>query len=62
MGATGQPTSTAGTHTTTEKEAAVCGQEYFTKLEDRPQVVEQKTYTKEHKPVEKVLTMSAMVN
>jgi hypothetical protein len=34
-------------------EAAVCGQEYFTKTEDRPIVKERVTYIKEHRPVEK---------
>lgn len=34
-------------------EGAVCGQEYFTKTEDRPVVHEQVSYYKEHRPVEK---------
>eukprot|EP00887_Chlorella_sp_A99_P004647 scaffold4.g4647.t1 len=36
-----------------EAEAAVCGQEYFTKTEDRPVVRERVEYIKEHRPVEK---------
>jgi hypothetical protein len=32
---------------------AVCGQEFFTKVEDRPIVKERVTYIKEHRPVEK---------
>lgn len=32
---------------------AVCGQEYFTKTEDRPIVSERVEYIKEHRPVEK---------
>jgi hypothetical protein len=34
-------------------EAAVCGQEYYTKTEDRPIVKERVEYIKEHRPVEK---------
>ena len=42
--------ATAATPTTGE--AGVCGQEYFTKTEDRPVVREQVTMVKEHRPVE----------
>lgn len=34
-------------------EEAVCGQEHYTKVEDRPRVIERKEYIKEHHPVEK---------
>ena len=56
--ATTTATHTTGTHATTgtrttETEGPVCGQEFFTKVEDRPQVVETRTYIKEHRPVEK---------
>jgi hypothetical protein len=34
-------------------EPAVCGQEYFTKVEDRPIIKERVIYVQEHRPVEK---------
>lgn len=53
-----QPAATTTTTTTTAAvpasgTEAVCGQEYFTKTEDRPVVRERVTYLKEHRPVEK---------
>ncbi|KAL4523199.1 hypothetical protein Ndes2526A_g07899 [Nannochloris sp. 'desiccata'] len=44
---------TTGATTTTTGEAATCGKESFTKVEDRPRVIEQKEYIKEHRPMEK---------
>ncbi|KAI7842361.1 hypothetical protein COHA_004001 [Chlorella ohadii] len=45
-----QTTRTTGV---AEGEAAVCAQEYFTKVEDRPVVKERVEMIKEHRPVEK---------
>lgn len=45
--------TTRTTGTTTTERPAVCGQEYFTKVEDRPIVKERVTYVQEHRPVEK---------
>eukprot|EP00887_Chlorella_sp_A99_P006272 scaffold3.g6272.t1 len=45
-------TAVAGEAVRTGREE-VCGQEYFTKVEDRPIVKERVTYVKEHRPVEK---------
>jgi C2 domain len=50
-GTTGYETRTTGTATT--ERPAVCGAEYFTKVEDRPIVKERVTYVQEHRPVEK---------
>ena len=36
----------------------VCGQEFFTKTEDRPVVKERVDYIKEHRPVEKEFVVS----
>jgi hypothetical protein len=47
-----ETTRTTGTTTTAER-PAVCGEEYFTKVEDRPIVKERVTYVQEHRPVEK---------
>jgi hypothetical protein len=50
---TGMGTTTGTTTTTTTERPAVCGAEYFTKVEDRPIVKERVTYVQEHRPVEK---------
>ena len=36
----------------------VCGQEFFTKTEDRPVITERVDYIKEHRPVEKEFVVS----
>lgn len=43
---TGTATNTVGT------EAPNCEPQYFTRVEDRPQVIERKEYVKEHIPIE----------
>lgn len=55
--ATGRP-AVAQTVTTAEAapvagQETVCGQEFFTKTEDRPVITERVDYIKEHRPVEK---------
>ncbi len=55
VGGTEGTTTVQQTTTTTTAAADVpaCGRETFTKVEDRPRVIEQKEYIKEHRPVEK---------
>ena len=36
-----------------EGEAATCNREYFTKVEDRPRVIERHEFIKKHRPVER---------
>jgi len=45
-------TTTTGAGATATGEQAVCGQEYFTRVEDRPVVKERVTQVVEHHPVE----------
>ncbi len=46
-------TATVAAPVETTRTEAVCGEERFAKIEDRPAVIERKEYIKEHRPVEK---------
>jgi hypothetical protein len=41
-------------------QGVVCGQEHFTKIEDRPIVKERRTLVQEHHPVEKEFVVSTV--